>query len=99
MTKHESSRPFGLSLPVIAIVIVAGAVLAPVAVYVFGANLIAPYEGDGGLLGFLGSVYGDALRGKLAAWALLLSPALFVLTWWAVLRLARTADSAPKPGH
>ena len=98
MAKQESRLPVGLSLPTIAIVIVAGAVLAPVAVYVFGASLIAPYEGDGGALGFLGSVYGDALRGKLAAWALLLSPALFVLTWWAVVRLARSPDSAPKPG-
>jgi hypothetical protein len=81
------------------IVIVLGAVLAPVAVYVFGVNLIAPYAGDGGALGFLGSVYGDALQGSAVAWGLLLSPAAFVLTWWAVIRLVRAGRLAADAGN
>jgi hypothetical protein len=70
-------------------IICLGAIIAPVAVFLFGFLLIAPYEGEGGALGFLGSVYGDALAGSPAAWALLLSPAAMILTWWAVARALR----------
>lgn len=93
MSQTKTSHPLRRRLYALLIILVAGMVLAPVAVYVFGVNLIAPYEGDGGALGFLGSVYGDALQGKAAAWALLLSPTAFVLTWWVAFRLAR----APRP--
>ena len=99
MSKPKSPRRLRRLLSTIAIVVVAGAVLAPVAVYVFGVNLIAPYAGEGGALGFLGSVYGDALQGKAAAWALLLSPTAFVLTWWTVFRLLRVGRPAPDPGN
>ncbi|UCG73501.1 MAG: hypothetical protein JSV45_03775 [Chromatiales bacterium] len=89
MSRPDSPRRLRRTLYTIVLVVVGGAVLAPVAVYLFGVNLIAPYAGEGGALGFLGSVYGDALQGRAAAWALLLSPAVFVLTWWAVFRLMR----------
>jgi len=70
-------------------ILVLGAVIAPVTVYLFGSLLIAPYAGEGGLAGFLSSVYGDAARGEAAAWALLLSPAALILTWWLVVRARR----------
>lgn len=99
MSKPESPRPLRRLLYTIVIVVVVGAVLAPVAVYVFGVNLIAPYAGEDGALGFLGSVYSDAWQGKAAAWGLLLSPAAFVLTWWAVFRLLRAGKTAPGTGN
>ena len=80
-------------------ILILGALIAPVAVYLFGANLIAPYEGEGGLPGFLGSVYGAALDGSPAAWGLLLSPAAFVLTWWGVFRVLRATRRQPEPGE
>lgn len=79
-----------------ALITILGAVIAPVAVYLFGILIIAPYEGEGRLLGFLGSVYGDALAGEASAWALLLSPAALILTWWAVGRLWRTGRDLEK---
>jgi hypothetical protein len=71
-------------------ILVLGAVIAPVAVYLFGSLLIAPYAGEGGLAGFLTNVYGDAARGEAAAWGLLLSPATLILTWWLVVRARRS---------
>ena len=70
-------------------ILVLGAVIAPVAVYLFGSLLIAPYAGEGGVAGFLSDVYGDAARGEAAAWALLLSPATLILTWWLVAQARR----------
>lgn len=97
MLKSTAPQALRRRLYAIAALLIAGAILAPVAVYVFGVNLIAPYEGDGGMLGFLGSVYGEALNGKAAAWGLILSPAAFVLTWWAVYRLIRAGRATPAP--
>ena len=78
-----------------ALILVLGAIIAPVAVYLFGVLLIAPYEGDGALLGFLGDVYGDAAAGEAAAWGLLLSPAALILTWWVVIWLWRRGRPTP----
>ena len=97
MSKAKTSRPLGRTLKTFVMLLLAGILLAPVAVYVFGVNLIAPYEGDGGALGFLGSIYGEALNGEAAAWALILSPTLFVLTWWVALRLVRACKQPPRP--
>lgn len=69
----------------------AGVVIAPLAAYAFGAVVMGPYEGDGGLGGFLAAVYGDALRGRWSALGLVLSPAAAVLCWWAVIAWLRSA--------
>ncbi|HHQ15179.1 MAG TPA: hypothetical protein ENK16_09115 [Chromatiales bacterium] len=66
------------------IIIAAGAVAAPALVYAIG-SLLGPYEGPDGFIGFLASVYSDALHGKLAAVGLLLSPAAFVFSWWLIV--------------
>ena len=97
MTKPKSDSPRrGRGLVyTIALIVGLGAIVAPAAVYLFGVTLIAPYEGEGGALGFLGTVYGDALAGSSAAWALLLSPAAFVFVWWAAFRLLRATRSQP----
>ena len=90
MSKSQTAAPHRRGVVSTSIAIIClGAVIAPVAVYLFGVLLIGPYEGEGRALGFLGSVYGDALAGSPAAWALLLSPAAMILTWWAVARALR----------
>ena len=50
----------------------AGLLLLPFLVYLAGAATLGPYEG--GLLRFLGKLYGDFLRLSPGAWALLLGP-------------------------
>lgn len=99
MSQSKTPRPLRRLIITLLTIIAGGAVLAPVAVYVFGTTLLAPYEGDGGVLGFLGSVYGDAWQGKAAAWGLLLSPTAFLLTWWAVFRLLRAGRTPAEAGH
>jgi hypothetical protein len=53
----------------------------PVLVFVLGQWITGPYEGHFGVVGFLFSIYRDALQGGLAAWTLLTAPALFVGIW------------------
>ena len=61
----------------------------PLVIYFPGGLIVGPYEGDSGLLGLTGAIYGDALRGKLSAIALLLSPALLFGVWYGVGRWRR----------
>ena len=56
-------------------------VAVPVAVFLGGWWLAGPYEGDNGLFGMLGTLYGDALRGHPGALGLLFSPVLIVAIW------------------
>ncbi len=70
------------------------ALLAPVAVYLFGSAVMGPYEGTGGLGGFVGQVYSQAFAGKTSALALMLSPALALLTWWGLARYLRPSKPA-----
>jgi hypothetical protein len=97
MSRPNSAAPgWRRSLRSLLLVIAAGAVIAPVVVYLFGVTVFAPYEGQGGLPGFLGSVYGSALAGSSAAWVLLLSPAALWLTWWGIYRLLGAARPAAR---
>jgi hypothetical protein len=64
-------------------------ILLPLIVYVVGRIVVGDYEGSSGLLGFIGSIYADAARGRWVAWALLGSPALWVATWAIVRRIRR----------
>ena len=52
-------------------------------------SLMGTYEGEHGLWGFLGEVFGAALQGRPGALVLLLSPSLCLATWWLVFRLLR----------
>ena len=70
-----------------------GALLTPVAVYLFGSTVMGPYEGDGGFGSFAGSVFSAAAGGKPGALALLLTPTGLVLTWWLIIRLLRRAPA------
>ena len=74
--------------------LIAGLILLPVAIFLFGQLAAGSYDGPAGLPGFLGDIYGDLLRGKLLAWTIVLSPAALVSIWWAVVRFG-LGDSAP----
>jgi hypothetical protein len=70
------------------LLLLAGIYLLPLAIYMVGQLLAGPYEGSG-VVGYIGSIYRAALDGKLAAWSLILSPALIVIVWSGVFRLRR----------
>jgi hypothetical protein len=59
----------------------------PLLVYVLGGLLVGPYEGENGILSFMGSIYVDALTAHFSAWFLLFSPLLLAGIWIAVLKL------------
>lgn len=74
-----------------AILVLASILLVPVIIYAGGSLLVGPYEGESGLLGMAGKIYGDALRLKGTAWLLLLAPVLLVGIWQACFWLQRRA--------
>lgn len=61
-------------------------VAVPVVVFLGGWWLAGPYEGDNGIFGMLGNLYGDALTGHPGAIGLLVSPVLIVGIWVIALR-------------
>jgi hypothetical protein len=61
----------------------------PLLIYMVGTILVGPYEGEFGLLGLIGSLYGDALTGTPSAWLVLLSPCLLILIWMLSMRIGR----------
>ncbi|MGI9291404.1 MAG: hypothetical protein ACR2QG_09055 [Gammaproteobacteria bacterium] len=65
----------------------------PVIIYIGGSIIVGPYEGQSGLIGMMGNIYVDALRLKLSAWVLLLSPLLLVAIWKLCFRLRRIIPS------
>jgi hypothetical protein len=83
--------PRPLWLPLVALV--AGLLFLPVAAYVAGTHVIAPYEGQHGIASFFGTVYADAARARPLAVSLLLGPVLVVAIWklnaWVWRRTAR----------
>ena len=61
--------------------------IVPVLIYLAGGLIVGPYEGEGGLLEMMGSIYVAALTGHWSAWMLLLSPLLLVGIWKACFKL------------
>ena len=76
-----------------ALMLLTGFLILPIAVYVFGQQVVGPYEGDGGLGTFLWSIYSGLANGAFAAWILVLSPALVVGTWYVVVKILQAARS------
>ena len=72
-------------------IVTLSAIGVPLIVYVVGGLLIGPYEGENGMLSFMGDVYGDALRLQLSAWFLLCAPLLLIAIWTAALKLRQYA--------
>jgi len=89
-------RPGYRTAMLLLIACLAGALLAPVTVYLFGSTVMGPYEGAGGLGGFTASVFSAAADGKPGALALLLTPAGLALTWYLVARLLRLRGDEPE---
>ena len=89
MVRRQTNKPRARSAILLSGLALAGALLVPLAVYLFGSTLMGPYEGDGGLVGFLATVYADLLRGRPGALALVLSPTVFFALWWLIFRLVR----------
>lgn len=77
----------------IGLLILCATVFIPVLGYVVGSAVVGPYEGDGGLPGYLGTIYVSALRGERAALTLLFAPGLIVIVWLVGLWLFRRAPA------
>ena len=73
--------------------------LVPVVVFIGGSVLVGPYEGEFGIVGMIGTIYGDAARLKGSAWLVLLAPWLLALTWAACFRLSNTMQQRLSPRH
>jgi len=69
--------------------LVIGAVLIPVIAYLVGGAIVGPYEGNGGLAGYLGTIYQSTWHGERAALMLILAPLLVVAAWMTALWLLR----------
>ena len=87
---YVAQVPRPLWMPLIALLL--GTLALPVAAYVAGSHLIAPYEGEHGLASFFGAIYADAVRARPLALSLLFGPALVLAVWkfnaWAWRRSA-----------
>ena len=59
----------------------------PAIVYWVGGLLAGPYEGERGILGMMGTIYGDALTGHLSALILLFAPMILIGIWIGCSRL------------
>lgn len=80
-----------------AILGIAGIILMPVLVYAVGRAFAGPYEGEGGLAGFLLSIYAGLGQGSLAAWILTLAPALLAGSWWLATELLGAISRSTRP--
>ena len=61
-----------------------GLLVLPPAVYWVGRQVVGDYESDAGLLGLMGQIWSEFFTGQPAAWLLVVSPYVLVLS----LRLA-----------
>lgn len=81
-------------LLILALLVLAGGLVLPIASYVAGKRLIGAYEGKLGLSDYLDSIYGAAGRGEWLAWLLLLAPALVALVWYLLIRVGWPRDTS-----
>jgi len=88
------NRPLRRWVLLVLSLLAAGLVLLPLAVYVFGQQVVGPYEGSGGIIGFTGSIYAGLLRAEASAWLLVASPALLATCWIGLRRATRRKPQA-----
>jgi hypothetical protein len=79
--RRAPADPIRRELRYFGLITVFGLIVLPFLVYLAGVLTLGPYEG--GLLAFLGSLYGAFFTLKASAWLLLLGP--YLLFW--ILRL------------
>jgi len=92
------SHGFRRELILAGILIAAGALLLPIAIYFTGQVLLGPYSDEGHGLGRLyADIFGDLAAGFLPAWLLVLSPWLGVqLLRLALVPLRRKGEPSPR---
>lgn len=66
-----------------------GLFLLPLAIYAVGAEIIGPYDGEGGAFALAFDVWSALVRPSLTAWVLVLSPYLVVQLVRLALRILR----------
>ena len=71
-----------------------GLVILPALAYAVGQVIIGPYEGTGGLPGYLGSLYRALRQGHPSAVVLVSSPLVVVVTWVAIGWIMRRPGTA-----
>jgi len=82
----------------IAALLLTGAFFVPVIAYLVGGYVVGAYAGDGGLLGYLRTIYLGAWHAEQAALMLILAPLLIVMSWQIGRWLSRRAHSGQKSG-
>jgi integral membrane sensor domain MASE1 len=82
----------------IAVLLLTGAFFVPVTAYLVGSFVVGAYEGDGGLMGYLSTIYLSAWHAEQAALILILAPLLIIMSWQIGLWLSRRAHSGQKSG-
>ncbi len=87
ITSNESSPGARLRTAMLALLL--SFVLVPVCAFIGGSLVVGEYEGASGLLGYLVTIFRDALRGRWLAWLLILAPVLIVGTWFITFRAIR----------
>jgi len=88
MTSSSSRSPL-TRMRTLSLLLLLSCLLLPILAYVGGRVVVGPYEGPIGLLGYLGSVLGDAARGLWLAWVLILAPAVTVGLWALIGRIGK----------
>ena len=64
-------------------------IIVPICAYLVGGLIVGPYEGDGGLAGYLGEIISRAFIGERSALILMLTPAILISIWSFVIWLGR----------
>ncbi len=82
--KHSFARSLLSEIALFSILLLAGLVLLPLAIYMIGNSLFGDYSGSG-FSSFYATIHSEMRSGRPAAWLLVLSPyivwQLFRLTW------------------
>ena len=70
-------KQFGIKM----MLVLVSLIIVPVCGYLVGGLIVGPYEGSGGLPGYLGQIISRAFSGERSAWILMLTPAIIVSIW------------------
>jgi hypothetical protein len=85
----SNSPPSSTRVRTLGLLLLLSCLLLPILAYIGGRVVVGPYEGSMGLLGYLGAVLSDAVRGRWLAWVLVLAPAATVALWRIIGRISK----------
>jgi len=87
------SHPWRRRALTVLALLLTGALVVPALAYFVGTVVVGPYEGAGGLAGYLGTILAAAGRGDRAALIIGLTPIGLAVIWrLALWSMRRTAD-------